>query len=266
MSGRLLTTDISQSTKLASLSWKTRELFFYIIPHFNVHGKMNGDPHYIKGQCVPLLKHQTVKSIKDSLKEITEKTSVVWYQCDKGLWWLKSLNFQQHQPGLRKNRCAPDNIPEPSRSLPGVIPPELELEVEEERTPLTPLKKKKGGEVVYTEAFLEFWSIYPRKTAKGDAFKAWKVIAPTNGLKEQMAAAVEKQKKSRQWTKDNGQFIPLPATWLRQRRWEDELQEAQATGWQAQFKRQIEREKEINERDNKAREEREALENGRRSK
>jgi len=26
-----------------------------------------------------------------------------------------------------------------------------------------------------------------------------------------------------QWRKDNGQFIPNPATWLNQRRWEDEL-------------------------------------------
>ena len=34
--------------------------------------------------------------------------------------------------------------------------------------------------------------------------------------------AVEAQKRSPQWTRDGGQFIPYPATWLNQRRWEDE--------------------------------------------
>jgi hypothetical protein len=27
---------------------------------------------------------------------------------------------------------------------------------------------------------------------------------------------------SAEWTKDGGQFIPHPATWLNQKRWEDE--------------------------------------------
>lgn len=37
-----------------------------------------------------------------------------------------------------------------------------------------------------------------------------------------MAAALERQKRSRDWTKEGGQFVPYPATWLNQRRWEDE--------------------------------------------
>ena len=38
-----------------------------------------------------------------------------------------------------------------------------------------------------------------------------------------MLKAIEKQKGSEQWTKDNGQYIPHPSTWLNQSRWEDEL-------------------------------------------
>ena len=38
--------------------------------------------------------------------------------------------------------------------------------------------------------------------------------------------AVEKQKKSKQWQADQGQYIPHPATWLNQGRWDDELEEA----------------------------------------
>ena len=36
-------------------------------------------------------------------------------------------------------------------------------------------------------------------------------------------AGIEKQKQSAQWTKDGGQFIPHPATWLNGCRWEDEM-------------------------------------------
>ena len=39
-----------------------------------------------------------------------------------------------------------------------------------------------------------------------------------------MLSAIDTQKKSDQWKKDGGQFIPNPATWLNQRRWEDEVQ------------------------------------------
>ena len=38
-----------------------------------------------------------------------------------------------------------------------------------------------------------------------------------------MMDAISAQKRSRQWTENNGQYIPNPATWLNQRRWEDEL-------------------------------------------
>ena len=35
--------------------------------------------------------------------------------------------------------------------------------------------------------------------------------------------AIEKHKQSAQWQKDGGQYIPHPATWLNQQRWEDEM-------------------------------------------
>lgn len=40
---------------------------------------------------------------------------------------------------------------------------------------------------------------------------------------EVLLKALEEQKKSLQWTKDGGQFVPHPTTWLNQERWEDEI-------------------------------------------
>ncbi len=71
------------------------------------------------------------------------------------------------------------------------------------------------------EGFDVFWSAYPKKVAKGNAESAFKK-ANINGSLSLLLSALDKQKQSDQWKKDNGQFIPNPATWLNQRRWEDE--------------------------------------------
>jgi hypothetical protein len=69
-----------------------------------------------------------------------------------------------------------------------------------------------------------FWSAYPRKIGKEAARKAWRRIKPTADHQMKILAAIEKAKNSYQWKKDKGQYIPNPATWLNQARWDDEIQ------------------------------------------
>jgi hypothetical protein len=71
-------------------------------------------------------------------------------------------------------------------------------------------------------AFAAFWQAYPRKQSKADAAAAFAKLGPNPALLEIILAAVERQKKSFDWTKEAGRFIPFPATWLNGRRWEDE--------------------------------------------
>jgi len=78
---------------------------------------------------------------------------------------------------------------------------------------------------MYAEGFDRFWAAYPNKKAKDKARKAWEKLQADADLTERIMAALEKQKKSRQWTKDNGEYIPHPATWLNGRRWEDQVTE-----------------------------------------
>ena len=75
---------------------------------------------------------------------------------------------------------------------------------------------------IYT-AFERFYSKYPRKEAKQAALKAFIKLAPDNELLELMISAVDKHSKTDNWIKDNGNFIPHPATWINKRRWEDEI-------------------------------------------
>lgn len=71
--------------------------------------------------------------------------------------------------------------------------------------------------------FAEFWKVYPKKVGKEAARKSWMKVKPDKALFIKMLEAVETAKKSKQWQKDNGQYIPNPSTWLNQGRWDDEL-------------------------------------------
>lgn len=74
------------------------------------------------------------------------------------------------------------------------------------------------------DGFAAFWAAYPKKTGKADALKAWNKLKPDIVLQAKMGEALTAQKKSPQWTKNNGQYIPMPSTWLNGKRWEDEVQ------------------------------------------
>ena len=71
-------------------------------------------------------------------------------------------------------------------------------------------------------AFDEFWEAYPKKVGKKDARKAFDKAIKTVDL-DTILQAIEVQKNSDQWSRDNGKYIPNPSTWLNQGRWDDEL-------------------------------------------
>jgi uncharacterized protein YdaU (DUF1376 family) len=73
------------------------------------------------------------------------------------------------------------------------------------------------------DGFDEFWSAYPKKVGKAEAKKLWAKLK-VNGRLPSVLSAIAVQKSTAQWQKEGGQFIPLPATWLRQGRWDDEVQ------------------------------------------
>lgn len=68
-------------------------------------------------------------------------------------------------------------------------------------------------------SFESFWQEYPKKRGKGDAEKSWLKVNPSLPA---VLAAIEWQRESKDWLKDQGQFIPNPATYINQRRWMDE--------------------------------------------
>ena len=75
---------------------------------------------------------------------------------------------------------------------------------------------------VCSKHFEEFWNAYPKKVGKEAARKAFSKVKKPSSLINTIIQSIEWQKTSDQWTKDGGQYIPNPATWINQGRWQDE--------------------------------------------
>lgn len=108
-----------------------------------------------------------------------------------------------------------------SAKSPDKSPPEKEIERETELE--TETEKKEPAEAEAPLSFESFWNAYPRKVGKKAAETAFKKIKPSQKLITRMIETVEAFKKSKQWLDENGRFIPNPATWLNQGRWDDEI-------------------------------------------
>lgn len=71
--------------------------------------------------------------------------------------------------------------------------------------------------------FDAFWEEYPRKVNKEMAKVAFQKMFLAGKLPSisDITKAISQQKRTEQWSRDGGQFIPYPSTWLNQERWND---------------------------------------------
>lgn len=99
---------------------------------------------------------------------------------------------------------------------------------------LTPPKPPKGADraptplhgpnlgVEQRELFERFWRAYPKRQAKAEAVRWWQRAKPDPDTVAAMLDGIARQLQSASWQSEGGRFIPMPSTWLNQRRWEDE--------------------------------------------
>lgn len=75
--------------------------------------------------------------------------------------------------------------------------------------------------------FEQFWEAYPKKAARGRAEQEFMKLQPEEAMVRQMLDALECQRADR----TGRQYIPYPAVWLRERRWEALTREAGYDGY-----------------------------------
>jgi len=179
------------------------------------------------------LSEQVVRSCLNSLKSTsrltiksTNKFSIIsiinWdsYQSQE-----KENNQQNNQ---QSNQQLTSNQPAINQQL------TTNKNVEEQKTHKLSLcdcdsLKKKSGTLhkqlprFNKELFDLFWEAYPKKKSKGQAESSFAKLNPDKTMVDMFVAKLEIASKSEDWTKDRGQFIPYPATWLNAKGWEDEF-------------------------------------------
>lgn len=99
--------------------------------------------------------------------------------------------------------------------------PETETETETEKEKEKPFAQPKPLSVHEPDGFLDFWQSYPRRVGKVSARKAWAKIPGVDAYVPEIIAGIIRWKATAQW--QDPEKIPYPATFLNDRRWEDEV-------------------------------------------
>ncbi len=74
--------------------------------------------------------------------------------------------------------------------------------------------------------FEKFWEVYPRHVNRYQARCAFERLNPDAGMLDEILKVLDRQKESQAWRVEEGRYIPYPARWLTEHRWEDDPAEA----------------------------------------
>ena len=223
MPNRIIKESICTSDSIDQLGWFEEVLFYRLIVNCDDFGRFDGRAAVVKNRLFPLKENLTLKNVESAINKLARVGLVVPYESGgKPFLSLPTWNEHQSVRAKRSRYPEPEIICNQLQSDDSKCPRNpIQSESESESNP-NPNPAKADDRAAMKERFDRFWKAYPRKTAKQDAAKAFARLNPDEALMTVILGAVEKQKQSDQWTRDGGQYIPHPATWLNGRRWEDE--------------------------------------------
>lgn len=223
MPNRIIKESILTSDTLAQLSWFEQNVFFRLIVLCDDYGRTDARAAVIRGSAFALYSGVTEKQVQDAIIKLSTVGIADLYEVG-GRPYLQLCAWAKHQT-IRAKRS---KYPEPLTKTSDLQADEnicKQMQADESiclRNPIqsesNPIQSEKESE----SKFSRFWDEYPKKKARADAQKAWNSKA-VEGDKhiDAVLSALKEQKQSADWQKEDGKFIPYPATWLRGKRWED---------------------------------------------
>jgi len=123
---------------------------------------------------------------------------------------IQICNWNKYQSEYQRQKPYRDKL-QPEVTGDSYKEKEIEIEIE-----------KRIYKINKENSFDLFWKEYPNKKAKQKALESWNKLNGSLLLVKKIIESLSMAKKSVEWTKDGGQFIPHPTTFLNQHRWEDE--------------------------------------------
>ena len=222
-----------RSHRIASVSWDARLVLKGLESYVDDNGVGKDDVELIIGDLFQrdLIREpsRTFARVSEAISEL-HQAGLLWRYEDEGTellfvsFWETIQRVDKPQAGrfrrpdgtlnykessIRESLASPR---EPSRHVAPVTGEQGNRGTDKKTRPTASPKD-------YPDDFLEWWEVYPRREAKGDAAKAFvkaKKVLPVPELIEA----------TKRWVAANSdrelKFVPLPASWLNGKRWDDE--------------------------------------------
>lgn len=218
MPNRIIKEGIRTSKSVNAMTDFQFRLWTYLITYVDDYGRGSADPEILKGFVFPRRKGVTETTIAKALADLANMGSILLYEVD-GESYLCFPNWSEHQTIRNKKSKFPAPVSDLHTSENNCLQLHSNVSVIQSN-PNPESESISESESNARDAFAVFWQAYPKKVGKKDAEKAFKKAKMPLDV---LLSAIEAQKNGAQWQKENGRFIPNPATWLNQGRWDDEV-------------------------------------------
>ena len=227
MPTRFVKESCRSSKNLDRISDFEERLFWRLITTADDYGRFLACPELVRAACFPYKSMAPVK-IKDALLSLQANHLITLYSgADREYGVFNTWEKHQGKPRAKMSKFpSPSDVQQnhmlasanicmhPLADVTGHTDTDTDT-----NTDLISLNSLSESE----EEFEVFWSRYPKQIGKKAARLAWDKAKDRPSITE-IIESVCRAKLSTQWTKDGGQFIPHPATWINQGRWDDQQQ------------------------------------------
>jgi len=242
MPDRIIRDELLHSERYWSVSVSARIFFVHLMLVVDDTARFSGNNFSLRSACFPE-QGVTPKALERMLAELISVDLVRTYDLDAARF-IFIPRFRQRLRFLKSKYPSPpievnDLVTEKTDHSQSIVRLEsdhsqtIDGRSEEKRSRSKPRLNRRSPTSTTRSAvaslddddggFAAFWQAYPRHSNKQAALKAWSKLEPDASLQNRIAEAIDRQRASLDWQRDDGQFIPYPASWLNARRWEDEI-------------------------------------------
>jgi hypothetical protein len=207
---------------LVELPFEYRLLFIGLWTVADKSGRLDDRPKKIKMLVFPA----DAVDVNRGLTELERLGFIVRYKA-VGANYIQIVNWDKHQNPHHTERAS--TIPpfvngEVTVNYPcldGGNPPDSLIPdslIPDSKDMCVPVEKKSAYPIEFEAA----WKLYPKKTNKGAALKAWKQAVKRDMPVSDMPRHIESRMFEPDWRKEDGRFVPHFSTWLNADGWLDE--------------------------------------------
>ncbi len=220
---RTIKPETFDDPELCALPALTRWLFVGLWTQADREGRLRDEPQRLKTRLLPYDPRADVDAM---LTALATAGLVIRYEVAAEAY-IQIRSFTRHQPihpAEKKSEIPPPNDDavklqnEPCNSR-----RRNEISPSSTSTSSTASTSTSEQDAPPGDGFAVFWEEYPRKVAKPKAEQAWRRLKPSADVLTAILAALLVQRRSEDWRKEGGKYIPYPERYLKDRRWEDEV-------------------------------------------